>query len=119
MDRRAFLSVFLYGVVITILSRLPWMRDRYGAVFRVVYVDPNGSGMDYAGHLGAYVYNAKRCCLNCQIIFAAWEPGGDVDNGPSFATRELRPINGAASRMFKDACAGLRTYRRSSFGLAS
>ncbi len=100
MKRRTFLGALLTGALVALASRLPWMR--YGAVFRVTQVDPDGSGMDYSGHEGSYVYNAQRCCKNCTLIFAAFAPGGDVDNGPEFCHGELTPINGAARRMMAE-----------------
>jgi hypothetical protein len=107
MTRRNVLGTLLYGVFLFVASQL--FRNRYGAVFRVKYVDPNGSGQDYSGHLGAYVYNAERCCKNCQIIFAAFEPGGDVENGPGFyAPRELTPINREAKRLLAEVWAGMK-----------
>ena len=39
-----------------------------GAVFKVIVVDPEGSGMDYCGHLGRTVENVKRCCDNCTVV---------------------------------------------------
>jgi hypothetical protein len=119
MDRRNFLGVLLGGLSMYIASRLPW--NNYGAVFKVIHVDPEGSGMDWSGHLGSYVYNAKRCCKNCTVIFAAFSPGGDVDNGPGFIGGELEPVNPAASRILADirTTQGLRRSESSSFALAS
>jgi hypothetical protein len=97
MNRRSFLTSAFTGALVFIASKLPW--NNYGAVFEVVYEDPDGSGMDYRGHLGSHVFNAKRCCNNCTIIFAAFAPGSDVDNGPCFVPGELKPINGAAKRL--------------------
>jgi len=94
MNRRSFLGAVVYGGFVWVASRLP--GNRYGAVFRVVKIDPDGSGADYSGHLGAYVYNAQRCCPNCSVVFAAWTSGGDVEDGPSFAHGELSPVNGPA-----------------------
>ncbi len=110
MNRRHFLGVPLYGALVYILSRLPWTQ-RYGAVFRVTYVDKDHSGEEYSGHLGAYVYNATRCCTKCQVIFGAWKPGGDVDNGPGFADHELTPVNAAAARLLADIQAHPRYHR--------
>ncbi len=98
MNRRSFLGAALSAAALYVVSRLPW----YGAVFRVARVDPSGSGMDYSGHLGKIVYNAERCCKNCQVIFAAWRPGGDVPNGPSFIDSELQAVNPAARRMLEE-----------------
>ena len=119
MNRRGFLLATLYGATIWVVSRLPWYP--HGAVFKVTYVDPDGSGMDYRNHLGAYVYNATRCCLNCTTIFAAWSPGGDVENGPSFCHRELTAVNPAAKRLMADVVESIRlkSYSRASFSLAS
>jgi len=63
------------------------------AQFRVVKIDPNGSGMDYSNHLGNLVDDAKRCCKNCTIIFA-----GDGEFGP-FTRQELEPLNDAARKI--------------------
>jgi len=85
----------LYGLSDRLANLLP---DSYGAIFRVSSVDPDGSGMDYptGRHLGAYIYNAQICCHNCTIIFAAWRPLGEVNDGPSFCKSELVPVNEAA-----------------------
>lgn len=97
MHRRHFLLATLYGFLVFIAASI--FKTKYGAVFQVVRVLYEGSGQDWSGHQGAYVYNATRCCSNCCIIFAAWAPGGDVDNGPSFVPHELRPVNAAARRI--------------------
>jgi hypothetical protein len=97
MNRRSFLSAVLAGVSTYIVSRLPW--EPYGAVFKVVKVDPDCSGMELSGHLGMYVYNAKRCCKNCTIIFGAFVPGGDISDGPFFSYSELEPINQPAKEI--------------------
>lgn len=66
-----------------------------GARFEVVKIDPEGSGMDWQGHLGRVITNAERCCENCLIIIGTlghpankWEVG--------FVPGELRPLNDAA-----------------------
>jgi hypothetical protein len=100
MNRRSFLTAALSAAALYVTSRLPW--SPHGAVFRVVRVDPDGSGMEYSGHLGRVVYNAERCCKNCQVIFAAWRPGGDVANGPSFVDSELQAVSPAARRMLEE-----------------
>ena len=61
-----------------------------GAQFKVVKVDPNGSGFDYAGHLGATVTDARRCCARCTVIFGTI--GERSDFGP-FVVGELEPVN--------------------------
>jgi len=116
MNRRGFLRAALSGVAIYVVSRLPW--SKHGAVFRVTYVDKDGSGMDYSGHLGSYVYNATRCCKNCQIIFAAWKPGGDVDSGPSFIDHELTAVNPAAARILAEIRAAMQLRRGSTTDFA-
>lgn len=68
-------------------------RPPTGAVFRVVKIDPDGSGMAFLGHLGAEVTNADRCCKNCGVIFGTM--GGEDDVGP-FLPGELEPVNDAA-----------------------
>ncbi len=60
------------------------------AEFKVIHIDPEGSGMDYAGHMGKTVYNAKRCCENCTVIFG--DMSGLTDVGP-FLLNELEPTN--------------------------
>jgi hypothetical protein len=83
-------------------------------------VDPQGSGMEYSGHLGHFLYNAHRCCKNCQIIFAAWTPGGDNQNA-GFIDRELTPVNAEARRILADIKASdelKRVYQRSSWAVA-
>ena len=119
MTRRGFLGALMSGALITIVSRLPWRP--YGAVFKVTYVDPDGSGQDYAGLLGRYVYNAARCCQNCTIILAAFAPGGDVDNGPGFCHGALTPVNESARRMMVAVKARDALMRRGAaeFALAS
>lgn len=120
MNRRRFLLAFLSGLLVYAASRLPWSKS--GAVFKVTYVDPDGSGMDYHSHLGSYVYNAKRCCKNCEMIFAAWEPGGDVDNGPGFVEGELTPVNNEAKRVvaeIESAKELRRNWTRTGYAVAS
>lgn len=108
MNRRSFLSTLVAGVLTWIVSRLPW--EPHGAVFKVVKIDPDCSGAEMSGHLGMYVYNAKRCCKNCTIIFASFKPGGDISNGPFFGHSELEPVNNSAREMFK-VIEGLQSRR--------
>lgn len=61
-----------------------------GAKFKVVWVDRECSGVDMAGHLGKNVYNAKRCCNNCCIIFG--ESAFQNEVGP-FGPGELISLN--------------------------
>lgn len=117
MNRRSFLGALLSGAALYVVSRLPWTG--YGAVFRVTSIDPDGSGMDYRGHLGATVYNGTRCCKNCQIIFGAFSPGGDVDNGPSFTDTELTAVNPAARRILAEIETCKRRYSSTEFALAT
>lgn len=63
------------------------------ANFLVVKVDPEGSGLDYSGHLGKVLVNAKRCCENCTVIFGTI--GSWTDFGP-FIQGELSPLNDEA-----------------------
>jgi hypothetical protein len=112
MNRRNFLSATVTGITVYIVSRLPW--HPHGAVFKVTWVDPECSGADYSGHLGHYVYNAKRCCRNCTMVFAAWAPGGDVENGPGFGHRELTPVNGPAKRIARVVALRNRSMSRGS-----
>ena len=60
------------------------------AEFKVIKIDPEGSGADYQNHLGLVVTNAKRCCKNCAVIFGTI--GDNHDFGP-FIPGELEPIN--------------------------
>ena len=117
MHRRSFLGALVGTFVVAVVSRLPW--SPHGAVFRVIKVDPDGSGADYSGHLGAIVYNAERCCKNCSIIFAAWKPGEDVENGPAFCHDELTPVNAPARRIMAEAGAAYARGGAASFALAT
>jgi hypothetical protein len=65
-----------------------------GAVFRVKYIDPDCSGMDWRGHLGAIIVRAKRCCKNCTIVWGNTR-GHYYEMGP-FGENELEPINNEA-----------------------
>jgi hypothetical protein len=106
MNRRTFLTT-LSAAFALLVARLPWAP--YGAVFRVTEIDEDGSGMELSGHLGSYVYNAKRCCKNCTTIFAVFKPGGDVDNGTQFCHGELTPVNAAARLVMDEVLAKSRT----------
>ena len=117
MNRRGFLGAVLSGAAIYVVSRLPW--NKYGAVFRVTRVDPDVSGAEYSGHLGSYVYNAERCCKNCEMIFAAFAPGGDVENGPGFVDTELTAVNPAARRILAEIQVSKRRYSSTEFALAT
>lgn len=59
------------------------------AQFKVVKIDPKGSGMDWGDHLGK-VFEGKRCCERCTIIF-----GTDGNFGP-FVLGELEPLDNEA-----------------------
>ena len=63
-----------------------------GAEFKVVKVDPEGSGMDYAGHLGVTIYNGARCCKNCTIIFGSFAQVSYDPSQPETADNDPRPI---------------------------
>ncbi len=80
-----------------------------GAEFKVVRIDPEGSGMDYQGHLGATVTDAKRCCKNCTIIFGTC--GSNTDFGP-FTVGELKPLNDEATRVLGE----IRAFVAERFG---
>lgn len=67
--------------------------DMSEATFRVVKIDPEGSGVEWSGHLGSLVLDAHRCCGNCTLIFA-----GDGEFGP-FVLGELEPLNEAAENL--------------------
>ena len=116
MSRRGFLGALVSGLLVSLLSRLPW--SGYGAVFKVVYVDPDGSGEDYGGHLGAYIYNAERCCLNCQMIFGSFSPKEGADGGPGFIDHELEPVNARARKLMAEVQASKKWKGLSSFSLA-
>lgn len=67
------------------------------ARFKVVLIDENGSGMDFSGHLGAEVTNARACCRNCSIIV------GDCGGAEmEFTPNELAPLNDEASELLVD-----------------
>lgn len=66
------------------------------AEFKVIKIDPDGSGMDYDGHLGMTVTNAKRCCENCTCIFGTINDNKDF--GP-FIRGELEPLNDEAKQI--------------------
>lgn len=66
------------------------IENQNGAQFKVIKIDPEGSGMDYFGHLGVIVTNAKRCCKNCVVIFGT--VGTNTSFGP-FIPGELEPLN--------------------------
>jgi hypothetical protein len=80
------------------------------AEFCVVKVDPEGSGMDFSGHLGMVVKDANRCCPRCTVIFGTLvgEEGTYPDAGP-FVPGELSPLNDEAKEIvteidaFRDA----------------
>lgn len=64
-----------------------------GAQFKVVKIDPEGSGIEWSGHLGSIIDNAKRCCENCSCIWSG-------EYGP-FITGELEPLNDEAKEMLE------------------
>ena len=64
------------------------------AEFKVIKVDPEGSGVDFSGHLGMTISNAKRCCHNCTVIFGKTPSGMEI--GP-FIIGELQPLNEEAN----------------------
>ncbi len=55
--------------------------------------------MDYAGHLGMTVTDAKRCCKNCSVILGTMGERNDV--GP-FISGELEPLNEEAQEMNRE-----------------
>lgn len=65
------------------------------AQFKVIKIDPDGSGIDYSGHLNAVIDNAKRCCVRCTIIFGQIK-GHEI--GP-FVRGELEPLNDEARKV--------------------
>lgn len=69
------------------------------AHFKVIKIDPEGSGVDYDGHLGKIVIDAKRCCNNCTVIFGTI--GLNTDFGP-FITGELEPLNEEATEIIRE-----------------
>jgi hypothetical protein len=116
MNRRGFLLTMLSGLVLWVVSRLPW--SPHGAVFRVTCPDPD-QGDDWTHTAGGVVYNAKRCCKNCQIITAAWQPCGDIENGPSFIHWELTPVNRAARKIMASVEASIAMQGSAKFSMAS
>lgn len=50
----------------------------YGT-FEVVHIDPEGSGLDYKGHLGKQ-FKGARCCKNCTVIFGDDGNFGEMNN---------------------------------------
>jgi len=66
------------------------------AKFKVIKIDPEGSGMDWSGHLGAIVTDAFRCCENCTIIFGSID---DINNFGPFIIGELEPLNEEAEKL--------------------
>src|ERR1041384_8296693 len=85
------------------------------AEFKVIKVDPEGSGLDWGGHLGATIYHARRCCRNCSVIFGSFTSNRqDYDptqpesasNDPTpvgpFIPGELAPLNQAARDMIQE-----------------
>lgn len=62
------------------------------AEFKVIKVDPDGSGMDWHGHLGSTIYNAKRCCDNCTVIFGAFEGHPFDPTQPESSSNDPRPV---------------------------
>ncbi len=69
------------------------------AQFKVVKVDPEGSGVEYAGHLDMTVTGAKRCCSRCTVIFGTM--GTTQDVGP-FVPGELEPLNDEAKALVRE-----------------
>ena len=63
--------------------------------FKVIKIDPNGSGMDYSGHLG-HTVKATRCCDNCTCLF-----GEDGKFGP-FIPGELEPLDERAHKILRN-----------------
>jgi hypothetical protein len=101
MKRRSFLKALFYAAMIGILSRLP--GNKYGAVFQVVKIENEKTTgpRDYDVPVGTIVYNGHRCCRNCSLVFAAFKPNGDWQNGPSFVDSELKPMNSEAADILK------------------
>lgn len=64
-----------------------------GAEFRVIHIDPHGSGMDYSGHKGKTVSDAVRCCANCVVIFGTVRGSTEAIG---FIPGELEPLNDEA-----------------------
>ena len=82
-----------------------------GAAFRVVRISPEGSGMDYADHLGLTVAEARRCCRNCTVIFG--RIGRTEGIGP-FIPGELEPLNEPA-RLLQEEIEAFRRERGKEF----
>lgn len=73
--------------------------NNFDAAFKVIKEDHQGSGIDYSGHLGQTVTNARRCCKNCQVIFGTI--GTNTCFGP-FILGELEPLNDAAKNLLDE-----------------
>lgn len=66
------------------------------AEFKVIKIDPTGSGMDYNHHLGEIIKDVKRCCKNCECLFGTL--GFITMMGP-FIPGELEPLNEEAKQI--------------------
>ena len=77
------------------------------AQFKVVKIDPDGSGLDFSGHLGRVVTDATRCCKNCSVIFGTI--GSWTDFGP-FVMGELSPLNDEARAIEAEIQAYVATF---------
>lgn len=80
--------------------RAPYVRSGelfqpIGGKFRVIKVDPEGSGLDWNGHLGKIITGAERCCERCTVIFGYLH---HHEIGP-FVRGELEPLDAEARRI--------------------
>lgn len=116
MVRRSFLAG-LIGLVVTLWFDFKWRNK--GAVFQVVKIDPQGSGMDWSGHLGLHVTEARRCCQNCTLIFG-WL-GAFRGDMVGFCHEELKPLNSEAHALYKSIGEALQLQgsKLTSYELAS
>jgi hypothetical protein len=74
------------------------LQPEPGGRFKVIKVDPEGSGIDWSGHLGKTIHGARRCCQRCTIIFGYL---GHYEIGP-FVRGELEPLDDEARRTYDE-----------------
>lgn len=72
-----------------------------GATFRVIYEDPDCSGLDYAGHKGMVVVSGRRCCRNCSCIVANFQDRLHPKDAALFVSGELKPLNQRARKIHR------------------
>lgn len=70
------------------------------ADFEVIFIDEQGSGMEFKGHLGKKVTKAAACCGNCTIIFG-WLDDYTKER-VAFTPEELKPLTGSAEKLLAE-----------------